>query len=247
MEALGLNLGYLLVQILNFAIIFVVLRAWVYKPVLGLLETRKQRIAQSLEDARVAAEARANAEAEAEKIKAEAQAQAAQRIAEASARAEQAAKDIRAKAEQDAAARRAKAEEDAELERNRILGDLRGQVAALAIAAANKVIGEALDEQRQRRLIEEFFSGLRSGKVEVLEGVPATAGGQTAEVVSALPLTAAEQEAVKRDVMAKFGGAGSVTFRVDPSILGGLRVRVGDKVLDGSVAGRLEGLKASVR
>ena len=48
MEALGLNLGYLLVQILNFAILFVVLRAWVYKPVLNLLQTSREAIAKGL-------------------------------------------------------------------------------------------------------------------------------------------------------------------------------------------------------
>ena len=59
---------------------------------------------------------------------------------------------------------------EAELERNRILGDLRGQVAALAIAAANKLVGEALDEKKQHALIDEFFSGVKSGKVVVLDG-----------------------------------------------------------------------------
>jgi F-type H+-transporting ATPase subunit b len=42
-------------------------------------------------------------------------------------------------------------------------------------------------------------------------------------------------------------GAKDVTFRVDPSILGGLVIRVGDKVLDSSVAGKLEGLRQSLR
>jgi F-type H+-transporting ATPase subunit b len=59
LEKLGLNLGYLFVQIFNFGILFVVLRAWVYKPILGLLDKRRMAIAQGLEDARVAAEARA--------------------------------------------------------------------------------------------------------------------------------------------------------------------------------------------
>ena len=49
MEGLGLNLGYLLVQIFNFAIIFVVLRAWVFKPILGLLDRRRTSIAQGRE------------------------------------------------------------------------------------------------------------------------------------------------------------------------------------------------------
>ena len=51
MEALGINLGYLFVQIFNFLIVVVVLRAWVYKPVVGLLQKRRETIAQGLEDA----------------------------------------------------------------------------------------------------------------------------------------------------------------------------------------------------
>ncbi len=88
MEALGINLGYLLVQILNFAVLFVVLRAWVYQPLLGLLEKRKLAIAEGLENARVAAEARANAEREAEKILNDAQLRASEIVREATERAE---------------------------------------------------------------------------------------------------------------------------------------------------------------
>jgi F-type H+-transporting ATPase subunit b len=76
LEKLGLNLGYIFVQIFNFLILFIVLRAWVYKPILGLLEKRRKVIAEGIENARVAAEARANAEKEAAKILAEAQAEA---------------------------------------------------------------------------------------------------------------------------------------------------------------------------
>jgi F-type H+-transporting ATPase subunit b len=91
LEELGINLGYLLVQIFNFAIIFVVLRAWVFRPIVGLLEKRRAAIAQGLEDARIAAEARENAEQEAEKILSDAQAKASQIVREASERAESAA------------------------------------------------------------------------------------------------------------------------------------------------------------
>ena len=96
MEKLGINLGYFLVQTFNFLILLVVLRVWVYKPIVGLLEKRRQSIAQGLEDARVAAEARANAEKEAEKIIADANRQASQLVAEAKDRAEVAARDVRA-------------------------------------------------------------------------------------------------------------------------------------------------------
>lgn len=244
MEALGINLGLLIVQIIAFIIVFLVLNAWVYKPLLNMLETRKQKIAQGLEDARVAADARADAEKEAAQILAGAQAEASKIVRDATERAVSAAKDVKSAVEADSVKMRESSIAEAELERNRILGDLRGQVAALAIAAAQKLVGETLDEQRQHVLIDEFFSGVKSGKVVVLEG--ADFKGDSAEVTSALPLNSAEQDSVRKDVLARVG-AQSVTFRVDPSILGGLVIKVGDKVLDSSVSGRLEGLRQSLR
>ncbi len=244
MEKLGLNLGYLLVQIFNFLIIFVVLKEWVYKPILGLLDKRREAIAQGLEDARVASEARANAEEEAAKISAKAQVEASKIVRDATERAEAAARDLKVAVEAEIVKLREDAMANIEAERNNILGDLRGQVAALAIAGAQKLVGEALDEKRQRALLDEFFSGVKSGKVVVLEDVGFN--GDSAEVTSALPLTDREQDAVKKDILAKVG-AQDVTFRVDPSILGGLVIKVGDKVLDGSVAGKLEGLRQSMR
>lgn len=244
MDKLGLNLGYLLLQIFNFLILFVVLRVWVYKPILGLLDRRRQNIAQGLEDARVAAEARANAEKEAAKIIADAQAEASKVVREANERAQSVAKEVKAQAEIEAAKARETALAEADLEHNRILGDLRGQVAALSIAATQKLVGEALDEKRQHALLDEFFSGVKSGKFVVMDDV--SFKGESAEVTSALPLTDQEQNVVKSDVLAKVG-AQAVTFRVDPSILGGLVIKVGDKVLDSSVAGKLEGLRQNLR
>ena len=238
MEALGINLGLLIVQIIAFIIVFLTLNAWVYQPMLNMMETRKQKIAQGLEDARIAADARASAEKDAAKIVADAQIEASKIVKEATDRAATAGKDVTAAAEAEAVKAREGAMAEAQLERNRILGDLRGQVASLAIAAANKLVGEALDEKKQRALLDEFFSGVKSGKVVVVEG----SFKGDAEVTSALPLTSAEQEAVKKNFDAK-----EITFKIDPAILGGLVVKIGDKVLDGSVAGKLEGLRQSLK
>jgi F-type H+-transporting ATPase subunit b len=244
LDQLGITLGYLLVQIFNFAIIFVILRAWVYKPILGLLDRRRTAIAQGLEDARIAAEARQNAEQEAEKILGEAQSKASQVVREATERAEVQGREVLAEAEVEAARKRDEGMAEAERERERILGDLRSQVGSLAIAAARKLIGDSLDEQRQHALIDEFFSGVRAGRVAVLEQNGLS--GASAEVTSALPLTAEEKEAVRQDILSRIGAQATVTFRVDPGILGGLVVRVGDKVLDGSVAGQLEALRQNL-
>jgi F-type H+-transporting ATPase subunit b len=244
LEQLGLNLGYLLVQIVCFFIIFVVVRAWIVKPLQGLLEKRRRTIAQSLEDARIAEEARANAEKEAAQIISDAQVKAAHLVADATERADASMVDIKANAEKEIMREREATLREVTEERARMLGDLRGQVAALAIAAAQRLIGETLDEKRQHALLTEFFSGVKSGKVIALEGAEFTGG--SAEVTSALPLTASEQEQVKKDILAKVGKQTTVAYRVDPSILGGLVIRVGDKVVDGSVAGKLESLRKNL-
>jgi len=244
MEKLGISLGYLLFQIFNFTIMCILLYAWAYKPILRMLDNRRKKIAQGLEDARTASEARANAEQDAARLVAEAQNRANQLIREATDRAETAGREIRAAAEAEAAKERELALAEVQMERDHMLSDLRSQIAALAIAAAHKLVGEALDDQRQHTLINEFFSGVRAGRVVVLEGANLT--GTSAEVTSALPLSEDEMEAVKKDILAKVGSQATVTFRVDPNILGGLVIRVGGKQLDASVAGQLESLRQTI-
>jgi len=239
-EALGLNLGYLLVQIVSFAVLFLILSAWVYKPLIKMLENRKEKIQKGLEDARVASEARENAEAEAEKIVQAKQAEASDLVRQATARAQEVDKELKVTAEKEIAEMKAQARTEIEEERNQLLGEVRGQIAALAMAATQKLVGESLDANRQRALIEEFFSGIKDGKVAVVE----PSDGDSAEVTSALPLTEAEQKTVAEQVLK---GQGEVSFRINPAILGGLIVRVGDKVLDGSVAGQLESMRQNLK
>ena len=101
MDKLGINLGFLLFQIFNFSVLAILLYAFAYKPIVKMLEKRKQKIAQTDEDARVAAEARANAEQEATKIIAEAQAKSAHIVKEAKDRAEKAELEVKADAEKE--------------------------------------------------------------------------------------------------------------------------------------------------
>lgn len=245
MEGLGINLGYLLVQVFNFLIIFAILAAWMYKPLLNMMQERRETIAKGLEDARIASEARENAEKKAEEILAKAQQESGKIVREATERGERVRAEIKEAAEAEIVKLREEATADAQQEKEKVLGDLRGQVAALSIAAAQKLIGESLDEKRQRALIDDFFSGIKTGKVVLLEGK--SIAGTSAEVTSALPLTKKEQETVNKDVIGKLGESATISFSVDPNILGGLVIRIGDKILDGSVAGKLESLSRSLQ
>jgi F-type H+-transporting ATPase subunit b len=245
LEPLGINLTFLITQIVNFVLLVLILYGVAWKPITGMLDRRRETIAKGLEDARLAAEARANAEKEAEGILAKAQQQANELVQQAAARAEKLELELRADAEKAIQAERRAALADVEQEKLMVLGELRGQVPALAIAAAQKVIGEALDERRQHALIAEFFSGVKGGKVVALEDQALT--GQAAEVISALPLTEAEQGVVRKDVLGRMGAGAQVSFRVDPTILGGLVIRSGGRMVDASVAGKLEGLRRSLQ
>ena len=245
MERLGINLGYLLVQVANFLILFIVMRVWVFKPIVRMLDKRRETIDKGLEDARIAAEARANAEKEAQALLTKAQGEANLQVRQAVERAEQSAREIRTRAEKEIAELRASAAGEAEQAKLQALAEVRGQIGALAVAAAQKLIGENLDEKRQRVLVDEFFSGLKGGKVVLLEGEKLA--GAKAEVTSALPLSAAEEQALRGELVSRLGPGAEVTFRVDPEILGGVVIRAGDRILDGSVAGRLESMRITLR
>jgi F-type H+-transporting ATPase subunit b len=234
MEALGINLGYLLMQIFGIGSLILLLTGLVYKPVLKVLDERKAKIAKGLEDARQAAIARDNADADVKKILDEARAEAAKVRQDATVQAETQANGIVAQAREEAKSIVDAARGDSEAERDQILSDLRGQVASIAIAAANKLVGESLDETRQRAIIADFFAKVPADATKL--------SGTSGEVTSALPLTDAEQAEVKKSLKLE-----QVNFKVNPSILGGLIVRVGDKVVDSSVASRMTAMRDSLQ
>ncbi len=72
-------------------------------------------------------------------------------------------------------------------------------------------------------------------------------GAVAAEVVTALPLTAAQLEGVAAALRQALGKDPELTARVDPAILGGLKVRVGSRLFDASLKSRLDSLKFALK
>ncbi len=232
MEALGINPGFLIAQIVNFTLFAVLMYLVAWKPLLNMLDERSQKIAKGVEDARVGAEARANAEAEAGRILAEAQREAQKIIADARASAEERARPVIQAAEKDAEQIRNNARTQAEQAVTSALSEVRGQVIALAMAATHKLIGESMSKDQQEKVINNFFTSA-GDKLKGLTG--------DLVVTTALTLTDAE----KKNLQSQLGG--NVTeWHVDPSILGGVVVRAGDKVVDGSVRSSLGSLAGSL-
>ncbi len=233
LDALGINAGFLVAQLVNFGLIFVLLTALLWRPLVNMLDARSAKIQKGLEDAQAAANARLNAEAEAEKILQQARAEAQTVIDDSRGRGEEVARQVEQEARAEAEQIREEARQAAVEERNAQLAGLRSQVAAISIAVAQRLIGEALDEKRQQALINDFFAQ-----------VPAEARSLTGNVVvvSAMPLSEAEQNKARQEI-----GAENVSFQVDPSILGGLIVRSEDRVVDGSVRSGLSEISQRIR
>ncbi len=155
---LGLNLSWLLIQIVNFVLIVWILRALAYKPVMQMLDTRKRRIQESLEYA--------------EKVKADAAAQQKQyeqQLEQARREAQQATQSATQVAEKERERILAQAHDEArqiveqargqlDYERKQMMAELRDQVVNLSMLAAQRVIGQSLDESRSRQLVTEFLA-----------------------------------------------------------------------------------------
>lgn len=93
---------------------------------------------------------------------------------------------------------------------------------------------------------EGDFSLLPQVSAALSQTASGRSGPTKADIVSAIELSAEEQAELRRKLAQEHGDGLVYTFSVDPSLLGGLRVRVGDKLIDTSVATRLAGLRESL-
>ena len=82
----------------------------------------------------------------------------------ASAASEDVAAEIRAEAQREADAIRQKARAEAAQERTHLLAEVQNQIASLSMLATERVLGQAVDDNMQRRLVEQFLADLGDGK-----------------------------------------------------------------------------------
>jgi F-type H+-transporting ATPase subunit b len=155
---LGINLPVLIAQIVNFTIVLVLLWLVAWKPLMKVLDERRERIRESLSAADAAkasvaeSERRVNEQVETGRREAQALIAQAQEI---SARIQA---DARTQAQADAEATLARARNEIQLERDTAIADLRREFADMTIQAAEKVINTTLDRNAHKRLIDEALA-----------------------------------------------------------------------------------------
>lgn len=155
----------LIAQIINFLILMAILAKFAYKPIVKALEARQEKIKADIEAAE-------QGKLAAEQIKKEYQAQLAQARNEAQNIVEKAVKI--AQQNKDEILEEAKAEnarllnaarEEIQREREHALAQLRNEVVALSVAAATKIVKQNLDEQANKKLVEDFIANLDDCKL----------------------------------------------------------------------------------
>ena len=159
--------GLMIWTLVCFAITFFVLRRYAFGPIQRIVDERRKRIRESLEEADHArAEARKMLE-EHRQLMAKARGQAEEILAEARRVAESQRARMRDELEADRQRRLEETTRQVEAETRRALELIRAEVAELTVIATEKVTRKVLDEADQRRLIEEAIGEL---DFSVLEG-----------------------------------------------------------------------------
>ena len=146
--------GTLIAEIIAFLLMLGVLTKWVYPPIIKAAEARQNQIKQQLEQAEKARqEAEARLQAAQEEI-VKAREQAGRIIDQANRAAERIQQEAQEKSREEARRIVEAARRDIDAERQRAIQAIRLQMADLVTEAVGRIVGESLDGQRQRQLIE---------------------------------------------------------------------------------------------
>ena len=154
-ETFGVNWPLFISQCIAFLIVAFALKKFAYGPVLQVLEDRKQRIAESMENAEKIKTELAEAQAKKDEILSQANDDAKQLIKEAREAASKVTDTENQKAIKQAEEIIAKAREASEADRDAMMAELKAEIGRLVVATTAKVSGKGLSDEAQQRLIEE--------------------------------------------------------------------------------------------
>jgi F-type H+-transporting ATPase subunit delta len=110
------------------------------------------------------------------------------------------------------------------------------------------LVNGSLDEGRVRQVVRRLVDANRSGTLPILTHfhrlVRLDREKHSADVESAAPLTADAQASIEAGLVKRFGPGMIVSFRDNPALIGGVRIKVGSNVYDDTIKGRLAALQA---
>ncbi len=158
----GVNWELFISQVIALFVVAILLKKFAYQPILTMLEERRQRIAESMENADKIKEELASTEAARKKVLDDANAQANKLIEEARAAAAQVQEKESQKAVAQAEQIISQAREAAQADHARMLAELKQEIGGLVVKTTAQVVGKVLTPEDQTRLVEEANRELAS-------------------------------------------------------------------------------------
>ena len=242
----GWNIFY---GLLNFAILAAALYFIGWKLVVKMFKSRRDRIADELEQAKQAKEKAENIRVGLDKARAEGDAQGEAIIAKAKETAERSSEEARRADEKSAADIAAGARSDAEQIDYELRRKLTNAAAGEITEAAAQLMSAPEYGERRAALTEKFVAELKDAiQVTPADKVRLYETGEVSAVLwSEQPLEQTTVDEI-RDIIAQAFDDDEVNIEtdVDTSLIGGLRLQVGDTVYDGSLAHRLNVIRNSI-
>lgn len=228
----------LVFQIINFLVLVAILSRFLFRPVLRIIEQRRQEVQSRLDDA-------AREQAEGKLLKEQYEAGVASADKQRSELMEQAKKDAereREKTIQDAEEyvknRKEQAERHIDQETKRSLVDMRNQITQTALHLSDRMLSEIANSDLNQSCMDRFLGVLRGMDTDKKERLR-IASKEGVVIVSAYPLIAHQKEE-----LADLLGAETISYQEDSGLLAGASIRAGDICLDGSLKGQLDEIRA---
>ena len=158
----GVNWILLSAQIVNFLVVLFVLQKFLYKPLLKVLDERKQKIEEGLSNAEKIQKELEDTEVKRQQIMDEAIEEGKRVISEATQQGAVLMQESQAKAREEMEAMMNQGMQMIAGEKEKMKSEIKGEVAAMITMSMEKVLGKALDSKMQQKLVEDAVKTIKS-------------------------------------------------------------------------------------
>lgn len=234
------ELNQLIYSVVAFVALLFLLAKFAFPPLLKVIDERQEKIKESLDEAentrQEAARLMEEYKEQLEKAKAEAQ----KTIEEGRALGEEVKKDITNKAKEQALRITSQTEAEIEVMKNNVMLDISNKIAELSVSISSKILRKNIDKTEHERMIKNSLEELK--KITPTEKPVISFVGEKnrANVYTAIELSDGQKKDIKDSINNIFGHDYIIEFKVDSRVEGGLRLKVGHKIYDYSIAGGLD-------
>jgi len=160
MEALGIEVKLLIGQIVNFLVLFAILGFFLYKPILKMLEDRRSKIAESLENAKKIEEKLASAETKSKEILNTTHLEAKKIIEEAKNIATEQKNEIISSAKLQADKVIESAKNEADSLKDKVISEAKKEISDVVLLALDKIVKQELSNEDKKKLTERALKEL---------------------------------------------------------------------------------------